>query len=852
MQKVMLTAAFISEITTLNLQFPVPFKRSGFSVNRLFILLFIILSLIPSLSFADVTVIDTDTLWSGEIVISDDVLVRPGATLTVAPGTVIRILPSESSKTEPQYLSSYTEITVRGTMNAVGSKVAPIRFLAAEVEQVKEWAGIYVDQGSVTLAWTVIEGADSALTVIKGEAAVTNSTLRKNRYGITVIKDENTVRVDGSTFAENDYGIALLNGATVEQNNCTFSDNEQQDIIRSVSQGFQPPEKEYTAEQKEKVSYYTNESLLSTVVWKDRVVIDGVVRVPAKSKLIIMPGTVVEFKKRDTNGDGIGENGLLIMGMLIAKGTAEQPIIFRSAEQDRKPGDWDAINIYSSDGVQNLIEYCQIENGFRALHFHFSNVAVHHSILRNNFRGMQFQESLIELTETDIYANKSSIRARDSEIYLTGNRIYNNYVGPNVFRVTGAVQGNIIADNSLDGLRIREGALEVRQNDIIGNRYGLTVAYAVYGSFNSNVVADNLESGITLKGTDAIEVADNFVQANGGNGISLLNSQALIKGNYISENGERGIGIISFMGIITENSLLNNRLYGIGLDGENDVYAPGNWWGNSDIDTAIFDKNDDPTKGVIDYQLPAEAPIPFVWPTDTIRIDSGWTGEIHLTHQVTVAAGNTLTIAPGSIVKIAEAQTLWVSGNINAIGEPDRRILFTRLEKKEKVFWEQVITDVGKAVFVNCDFEYAIMGVHSHFANVQVRNCTFRNNESGFRFRGGPVELSNSIFERNTYGIVSYLVKARVSGNTFTQNDIGILVRDEKEGGLVIRHNNIYDNVRYNLRMGDFNTSRTLDARENWWGDNGPEKIHDERLEPDIGIVLYEPYAEKPFESHTN
>jgi hypothetical protein len=817
-------------------------------VNRLFILLFIVISLIPSLSFADVTVIDADTLWSGEIVISDDVLVRQGATLTVAPGTVIRILPSESTKTEPQYLSSYTEITVRGTMKAVGSKEAPIRFLASEAELVKEWAGIYVDQGSVTMAWAVIEGAESALTVLKGEASVANTVLRKNRYGITVVNDENRVMIDDVTIAENEYGVALLNGASITRNNCTFRDNEQQDIIQPVSQGFQPREKEYTAEAKEKVSYYTNESLLSTVVWKDRVVIDGVVRVPTKSKLIIMPGTVVEFKRRDTNGDGLGENGLLVMGMLVAKGTEEQPIIFRSAEQDRKPGDWDAINIYSSDGVQNLIEYCQIENGFRALHFHFSNVAVHHSILRNNFRGMQFQESLIEVAETDIYANKSSIRARDSEIFFTNNRIFNNYAGPNVFRVTGAVRGNIVAANSLDGLRIREGALEVRQNDIIGNRYGLTVAYSVYGSFSDNVVADNLESGITLKGTDTIEVSGNFVQANGGNGISLFNSQALIKGNHISENGERGIGIISFKGVITENNLLNNRLYGIGLDGEEDVYAPGNWWGDSDIDTAIYDKNDDSSKGILDYQLPAEAPVPFVWPTEIIRIDTRWAGEVHVTHLVTVPSGTTLTIAPGTTVKIAKDQTLWVTGNINAIGEVDRRILFTGLEKSGKVSWDQVMTDVGKAVFVNCDFEYAIMGIHSHFANVQVKNCTFRNNESGFRFRGGPVEVKNSLFEKNTYGLVSYLVKARVSDNVITGNDIGFLVRSEKDGGLVVRNNNIYDNVRYNLRMGDFNTGTFVDAKDNWWGKNGPEKIHDERVEPDIGIVLYEPYAEKPFE----
>lgn len=822
--------------------------RGCIAVYRVFFaVLFVFLSL-PADSSAEVTVVDVDTLWSGEISLVDDVLINEGATLTIAAGTVVRVSPSESTKTEPQYISSLTEITVRGTLNIAGSSDLPVIVSSDTEQQMKEWAGIFVDGGTVFMNWVNIAGAESALTIIRGKTTISNATVADNRYGITVINDDNRVRIDDSSLVGNDYGIALLNGAVIEQNNCVFRDNEQQDIIRPLSQGYHPPEVEYSVDAKENVTSYGNESLLSTVVWKDKIVVDGVVRVPAKSKLIIMPGTIVEFRKHDSNGDGIGENGLLVMGMLIAKGTRENPIIFRSAEQEKKKGDWDAINIYTSDGVQNLIEYCQIEHGFRALHFHFSNVAVHHSILRNNFRGLQFQESLVEVRETDIYDNNSSIRARDSEIVLADNRIFNNYVGPNVFRVTGTVAENVIAANYMDGLRIREGALEVSGNELIGNRYGLTIAYAVYGSFNNNVVVDNLETGITIKAADAVEVAGNFIQANGGNGVSLLNSQALLRNNHIVDNGERGIGIISFSGVITDNNLFGNRLYGVGLDGEDDVYAPGNWWGGADIDKAVFDKNDDPDKGFLDYEPQAEGPIPFSWPTKSVRVDTSWSGEFHVNHLVTVPTATTLEIAPGALIRLAKDQTLWVTGNINAIGESGRRILFTRLTEGDKVFWDQVMTDVGRAVFINCDFEYAIMGIHSHFAQVQVKNCTFRNNESGFRFRGGPVEVSNSLFEHNTFGLVSYLVKARVIDNRITANDIGFLVRSEKDGGLKINNNNIYDNIRYNLRMGDFNTGTFVDARENYWGKNGPEKIHDERVEPDIGIVYYEPYVEKPFE----
>ena len=70
--------------------------------------------------------------------------------------------------------------------------------------------------------------------------------------------------------------------------------------------------------------------LSGETIWRDTVAVNGIVRVPEGSRLVILPGTIVEFGERDTNGDGIGENGLLIQGVIIAKGTPKAPIVFRS------------------------------------------------------------------------------------------------------------------------------------------------------------------------------------------------------------------------------------------------------------------------------------------------------------------------------------------------------------------------------------------------------------------------------------------------------------------------------------------------------------------------------------------
>ncbi|RLC99058.1 MAG: right-handed parallel beta-helix repeat-containing protein [Chloroflexota bacterium] len=811
-------------------------------------IVFLFCSCLP-LFAGDQTVIYEDTVWNGEVSLSEDVLVLPGATLTIQAGTNVVVSPSESTQTQPEFLSPLTEITVRGNLVVNGSESSPVMITMPGADNNTEWAGIYIDGGSLQLSHTTISGADVAVTVINGTAEISESALTGNRHGLIVMQPEAVVSAKNSKFIENKYGIILLNGAKVAQQDCTIRDNEKQDVHEWDTASHIPTEKVYTATEKDDDSAYNSESLLSTVIWKDKVVVNGIVRVPAKSRLIIMPGTVVEFTKSDTNNDGIGENGLLVMGMLIAKGTEEQPIIFRSAEKNPQRGDWDAINIYTSDGFQNLIEYCQIEHAYRAIHLHYSNVVINNSILRNNYRALQFQESLVSVSGNDIYDNKSAMRARDSELLFTDNRIYNNYLGPYIFRITGKVTNNSVIGNALDGLRIREGALAVEGNYLAGNKYGLAVAYAMFGNFTGNVMNDNVESGIALKGTDRVDVAGNFVQSNGGNGISLLNSKATIKGNHISDNIERGIGINSFNGLITENNLLNNKLYAIGLESADDVSAPGNWYGNADLDKVIFDKKDDPSKGSLDYKPVRKGPVPYTWPLAAIDDDTTWEGEFIVPQRLDVNVGSTLRIAPGSVIKFGKKSSLWAFGNFDALGTPERRIKFSALEKTDnKTYWDQLTTERASARFFNCDFENAFMAVHVHFSDVEVRGCTFRNNDSGVRFRGGPVEISNSLFEKNVYGMVSYLARGDIRDNIFTNNDIGILIRAERNGGMKIEHNNIFDNHQHNLRMGDFNPEQDVTAKNNWWGTGDPaENIFDERDEPGIGMAFYEPYAVNAF-----
>jgi len=112
--------------------------------------------------FAGGEVLTSDTVWSNEVLVEEDILVPEGVTLTVLPGTVVRVLPSDSTKTDPEYVSRRTEITIRGSLEVQGKQDAPVVFTMAEsVEKrlLDSWAGIIVDSGKAEIAWSTIPEA---------------------------------------------------------------------------------------------------------------------------------------------------------------------------------------------------------------------------------------------------------------------------------------------------------------------------------------------------------------------------------------------------------------------------------------------------------------------------------------------------------------------------------------------------------------------------------------------------------------------------------------------------------------------------------------------------------------------
>lgn len=163
-------------------------------------------------------VIKSDLTLSGEILLSGDLLILPGVSVTLLPGTTLRIRTSESSKIDPEYLSSFTEILVRGTLNAEGTAAAPILFLpetpAADGEVA--WAGITFERTSAgLLRHCRIEGAEQGILLLAATPQITENLLRNCRYGI-VVQGAGGAMIRDNLIEAGEGGLFVLNGAAPE------------------------------------------------------------------------------------------------------------------------------------------------------------------------------------------------------------------------------------------------------------------------------------------------------------------------------------------------------------------------------------------------------------------------------------------------------------------------------------------------------------------------------------------------------------------------------------------------------------------------------------------------------------
>jgi len=170
---------------------------------------------------------------SGEVVLSSDLLIPEGRTLTILPGTTVYIKPDPSTKIDPEWLSAETEVLVRGTLRIEGTSEQPVSFLPLEKHEYQDvaWAGILFDRsiGSVVRHAQIIQ-AETGILCIDSSPLILESLIANSRYGL-VIQNGSSPRVTGNLIRDGEAGVFCWTDSSPELRQNQITGNEEEGLF---------------------------------------------------------------------------------------------------------------------------------------------------------------------------------------------------------------------------------------------------------------------------------------------------------------------------------------------------------------------------------------------------------------------------------------------------------------------------------------------------------------------------------------------------------------------------------------------------------------------------------------------
>lgn len=156
-----------------------------------------------------------ETVLSGDYLLVTDLLIPEGSRLVIRPGTTIHVRRAEMTKIDPEFLSSMTELLVRGSLTIEGTADAPVVIAPEETASSGDpaWAGLLLDRvTSSSIKHVRISGAETGLLLISADATLTDSLLQQNRYGL-IVQGGSPV-ITGNRIESGEAGLYVWNSAT--------------------------------------------------------------------------------------------------------------------------------------------------------------------------------------------------------------------------------------------------------------------------------------------------------------------------------------------------------------------------------------------------------------------------------------------------------------------------------------------------------------------------------------------------------------------------------------------------------------------------------------------------------------
>jgi parallel beta-helix repeat protein len=155
-------------------------------------------------------------------------------------------------------------------------------------------------------------------------------------------------------------------------------------------------------------------------------------------------------------------------------------------------------------------------------------------------------------------------------------------------------------DNAGNGVHLQELGPEnvVRNTTSRGNDVGVFMFESRNSVVRDNRVTDNSRHGIsTSNGDRGVEIADNLVADNGGDGVNLDDSQGVtVSDNAVRSNDGSGFDFEDVSGTVARNVLRGNGRYGLVLEYSDDTVVSQNTVRDNGLNgVALLDGSDDNT-----------------------------------------------------------------------------------------------------------------------------------------------------------------------------------------------------------------------------------------------------------------
>ncbi len=341
-------------------------------------------------------------------------------------------------------------------------------------------------------------------------------------------------------------------------------------------------------------------------VWQGEIIIQGVVSVKRTATLVILPGTVIKFKKSDRDKNGVGDGEILVEGRLIAKGTGDRKIIFTSAEDKPAPNDWSYLQFLASN-KGNIIEHCLFEYAFAGVMIHYADVKISDTLFRNNNRGLHYNTADLRVDHSTFINNRIGIRfmRMEGNVQITNNDISKNDIGVlfvrqhvnavNFDQLNRGQEHPVYENNNIHGNRNYNFSLgEEQERDIkvSGNWWGTAlkseISNLLYERSKTETLSNIyfepfLEKPVADAGVRGLDPEKTIQFSNSNDSRSIEKLQpGVLTGRFLESNGTPLSGAQLYLydlnrgPIPSQNSYwrVPNRTEEIGGDGSFTVQAP--------------------------------------------------------------------------------------------------------------------------------------------------------------------------------------------------------------------------------------------------------------------------------------